>query len=66
MSIQQALERLKVAEVQQLPVAALKTDEALQPREARMVPFKDHARVARRSEEHIGVMTQRILHRSGR
>lgn len=42
--------------MQHLPLASLKTDDALQPREARMVPFKDQARVERRSEEHIGTM----------
>jgi uncharacterized ParB-like nuclease family protein len=42
--------------MQHLPLASLKTDDALQPREARMVPFRDQARVERRSEEHIGTM----------
>ena len=56
MTIEQALQRLQVADVQRLPLAALKTDDALQPREARMVPFRDQARVERRSEEHIGTM----------
>lgn len=56
MTIEQALQRLQAAEVQHLPLAALKTDEALQPREARMVPVKDQGRVERRSEEHTGTM----------
>lgn len=56
MNVEAALQRLQAAEVQQLPLAALKTDEALQPREARMVPFRDQAKVERRSEEHIGTM----------
>lgn len=56
MTIQQALERLKAAEVQQLPLASLQTDDALQPREGRMVPFRDQMRVERRSEEHTGTM----------
>lgn len=56
MTIQQALERLKAAEVRQLPLASLQTDGALQPREGRMVPFRDQMRVERRSEEHIGTM----------
>lgn len=56
MTIQQALERLKAAEVRQLPIASLQTDDALQPREGRMVPFRDQARVDRRSEEHTGIM----------
>lgn len=56
MTIQQALERLRGAEVRQLPLASLHTDEALQPREGRMVPFKDQARTDRRSEEHVGTM----------
>lgn len=56
MTIEQALQRLQAAEVQRLPLASLKTDEALQPREARMVPFRDQARVERRSEEHTGTM----------
>lgn len=55
-TIQQTLERLRAAEPQQLPLASLYTDDALQPREARMVPFRDQARVERRSEEHVGTM----------
>lgn len=56
MSIQRTLERLKVAEVQQLPLASLETDDALQPREGRMVPLRQQTRVEQRSEEHIATM----------
>jgi ParB-like chromosome segregation protein Spo0J len=56
LNVDAALQRLQAAEVQQLPLAALKTDDTFQPREARMVPFKDQARVERRSEEHVGTM----------
>lgn len=52
----EALEALKAAEVQHLSVATLQTDDALQPREARMVPFRDRGRVEMRSEEHVGTM----------
>lgn len=55
-TIQQTLERLKAARPQNLPLASLQTDEALQPREAHLVPFRDQARTERRSEEHIGTM----------
>jgi ParB-like chromosome segregation protein Spo0J len=56
MDVERALQRLQAAEVQRLPLEALKTDEALQPREARMVPFREQAKVERRSEEHAGTM----------
>jgi uncharacterized ParB-like nuclease family protein len=55
-TIQQTLERLKAAEVQELRLDSLHTDGALQPREARMVPFRDQAKVEKRSEEHTGIM----------
>jgi uncharacterized ParB-like nuclease family protein len=55
-NVEQILQRLQAAEVQTLPLPALKTDESLQPRVARMVPFKDQGRVESRSEEHIGTM----------
>jgi len=55
-TIQQALERLKVAEVRQLPLTSLQTDEALQPRNGRMVPFREQTRMEGRSREHIGTM----------
>lgn len=56
MTIEQALQRLQAAGVQHLPLASLKTDDALQPREARMVPFREQTKVERRSEEHAGTM----------
>ena len=56
MHVDQALQRLQATEAQHLPLQTLKTDDTFQPREARMVPFKDQARVERRSEEHIGTM----------
>jgi uncharacterized ParB-like nuclease family protein len=56
MDVERSLQRLQVAEVQHLPLRALKTDEALQPREARMVPFREQARAEKRSEEHAGTM----------
>lgn len=56
MTVEQTLQRLKAAEVRTLLLTALKTDEALQPRVARMVPFRDQGRVESRSEEHIGNM----------
>lgn len=56
MTIQQALERLRAAEVQRLPLSTLQTDEALQPREMRVVPYADKARTEGRSEGHIGTM----------
>ncbi|MFC5525732.1 ParB N-terminal domain-containing protein [Rhodanobacter ginsengisoli] len=56
MDVERALQRLQAAEVQHLPLKALKTDEALQPREARMVPFREQTKVERRSEEHTGTM----------
>lgn len=56
MNVDAALQRLQAAEVQHLPLATLKTDDTFQPREARMVPLKDHAKVERRSAEHIGTM----------
>lgn len=56
MTIQQALERLKAAEVQRLPLSSLKTNEALQPRDGRLVPFRQQLRTERDSEEHTGIM----------
>jgi ParB-like chromosome segregation protein Spo0J len=56
MDVERTLQRFQAAEVRQMPFASLKTDDAFQPREARMVPLKEHARVERRSEEHIGTM----------
>lgn len=56
MDVERTLQRLQVAEVQHLLLKALNTDEALQPREARMVPFREQTKVERRSEEHAGTM----------
>jgi len=56
MDVDRALQRLKAAEVQRQPLAVLKTDDTFQPREARVVPFKDQVKGERRSEEHIGTM----------
>lgn len=50
------LARLRAAEPQLLRVSTLQAQEALQPREMRMVPFRDQGRVEARSEEHIGHM----------
>jgi len=55
-TIQQALERLRAAEVRELPLTSLQVDEALQPRNGRMVPFREQTRVEGRSREHIGTM----------
>ncbi|GAA0888755.1 ParB/RepB/Spo0J family partition protein [Rhodanobacter soli] len=56
MDVERVLQRLQAAEVQHLPLKALNTDEALQPREARMVPLREQMRVERRSEEHAGTL----------
>lgn len=60
MSIDQALQRLQVAKVQQLALSTLKTEEAYQPRIARMVPIRDKAKVENRSEEHIAHMRRAL------
>jgi len=56
MRVDQALQRLQAIPPQHLPLRTLKTDDTFQPRESCMVPFRDQARVERRSEEHIGTM----------
>lgn len=56
MTVDQALQRLQSAEVQQLPLALLKTDDALQPRMERLVPFRDRARIEGTSTRHAGTM----------
>ena len=56
MTPQEALEALMAAESRPLPLTGLQTDPALQPREERMVPFRDKGRVGTRSEEHIGTL----------
>jgi uncharacterized ParB-like nuclease family protein/transposase len=52
----QILQRLEVAEVRQVVLSALKTDDTFQPREMRMIPFREQTKVERRSEERIGAM----------
>ncbi|GLQ95246.1 ParB/RepB/Spo0J family partition protein [Dyella acidisoli] len=54
MTIEQALQRLQVAKVRHVPLTELKTDEALQPRDPRMVPYREKDRIKNRSEERIG------------
>jgi uncharacterized ParB-like nuclease family protein len=56
LNIDQALQRLQSADVQMLPLAELKTDDTFQPREVRMVPFREQTGVERRSEDHISAM----------
>lgn len=56
MAVEHALQRLEAAEAQQLPLASLATDEALQPRAPRLIPFREQTKTERRSEEHIGTM----------
>jgi len=56
LTVEQALQQLQAATVQTVPLSALKTDDALQPRVIRMVPFKAQGGVESRSEEHIGSM----------
>ena len=60
MTIEQALQRLQAAKVRYVPLAELKTDEALQPRDSRMVPYREKERVKNRGEEHIGRMLCRL------
>lgn len=55
-TIDQTLQRLQSAEVQQLPLSALKTDDAFQPRMERLVPFRDRARIESNSTRHAGTM----------
>lgn len=56
MTIDQALQRLQAAEAARLPLAALETDEALQPRVGRLVTFREQTREERESAHHIGTM----------
>jgi ParB-like chromosome segregation protein Spo0J len=60
MTIEQTLQRLQATKARYVPLADLKTDEALQPREARLVPYREKDRVANRSEEHIGRMLSHL------
>lgn len=56
MNAETILRRLQEAPEQQLPLSALKTDEAFQPRDLRMVPYRQKSGVEGRSEEMIGRM----------
>lgn len=56
MDVERVLQRLQAAEVQQLPLSALKTDDVFQPRVGRLVPFREQKGVESRSEEHTGNM----------
>lgn len=56
MNVEQFLQRLQAAEVRRVAITELRTDETLQPRELRMVPFLKQRGVETRSEEHIGTM----------
>lgn len=56
MTVDQTLQRLQAAEVRRVAITELRTDEALQPRELRMVPFVKQRNVETRSEEHIGAL----------
>jgi len=55
-TIEQTLQRLQAAEVRMVPVGDLQTDAALQPRQDRLVPFREKQRVESRSEEHVGAL----------
>lgn len=52
----QALKRLQGADVQMIPIDQLETDEALQPRAGRLVPYRHKGRTTERSDEAIGGM----------
>lgn len=54
MTIEQTLQRLQTAQVRNMALTDLKTDNVLQPRESRVVPYKEKDRVENRSKEHIG------------
>lgn len=55
-TIDQTLERLRATEATRVPLAELKTDEKLQPRVMRVVPYADKTRTESSSEDHIGMM----------
>lgn len=55
-TVDQTLQRLQAAEVRMVPLDNLRTDEALQPRDGRLVPFLKQHGVEARSEEHTGTM----------
>lgn len=56
MTVDQTLQRLQAAEVCKVPLTELRTDDALQPREGRLVPFRKQRQVETHSEEHTGTM----------
>lgn len=56
MTVEQTLQRLQAAEVRRVAITELRTDDTLQPRELRMVPFVKQRSVETRSEEHIGTL----------
>jgi hypothetical protein len=60
MTIEQTLQRLQAADVRHVPLTELKTDDALQPRDFRMVPYREKDRVENRSAEHIGGLLQAL------
>jgi hypothetical protein len=61
MTIEQTLQRLQVAKVRHVPLADLKTDEALQPRDSRIVPFREKEQVESRSEASIDLLFQVLM-----
>lgn len=52
MNIWETLDKLRTAEVCMLPLSDVKTDTCLQPRNSRLVPYKDKGRVEHRSSDH--------------
>ncbi|WP_181302236.1 ParB/RepB/Spo0J family partition protein [Rhodanobacter sp. PCA2] len=56
MTVDQTLQRLKAAEVRRVAITELRTDDALQPRDIRLVPYAERTRTEGRSEDHIGTM----------
>jgi hypothetical protein len=56
MDVERTLQRLQIAEVRHLPLSALKTNDDFQPRVGRLVPFREKAKVERRSDDHAATM----------
>lgn len=56
MRYDQTLERFKSAPIQLIPITSLQTSKALQPREPRLVPFRDKGRSEDNSEQHIATL----------
>lgn len=56
MTVEQTLQRLQAAEVRRVAITELQTDDSLQPRELRAVPFARQRSVETRGEEHIGTL----------